>query len=622
VLASAVGIAAGPASATTSGCDSGMFPVTERSFSSLRVACVVASGDLGNAGRVTDFTNVTWHAGASRSVKVTATAASAVLNVQAGHIGIPGTFSSGTFGAQTGDENRVVEAGFNKLTPGSFIVAESGTGPGGTITLSQPVPKSATLTLLIENGPGRGVADAVVTNGSTTLTSATANFVDGSGISSDVGLSISGTSIPPGTTIASVTNATTVELSNAATADRADSVIVIGGTTNNSTHRLVNDLTVNGSNIYSAMANFEKTDIGLLVKGIGLPANAYILTAPSATHATISAPATTAAADIVATIGLASATAPLKETVDPVTSVQTEFTLDPDVIDGAPECGLGIQVGASVQGVWNSPSKFALSPTATDPPYYFNDTHLGLKNPIERSQTMLASGPFIGQIAFRTSIIDFAAYVQETPTGSAVISLPFLPAGLGQCAGTSVATMYTFNGDIMSQSLAPPGYGKPGSGGFRRTIGLNAAGTPVTSSASYENFSADSAHLAGASTSSTTDQVTATAHGLNEGDVVNVVCDGTGGHCTDAQLVAAGLKSAKPYYVHVIDANHFQVALKPFDAANGVPFVKVDIKSNLSGMDVFYNVFNPVYGPISDSCTIARPAPMNNLAGTFPCSAG
>jgi hypothetical protein len=475
------------------------------------------------------------------------------------------------------------------------------------------------LSLLIENGPGRGVVDAAITNGSTTLTSATANFVDGSGVSSDVGLSISGTGIPFGDTIASVTNATTVELASAATQDRTDATIAIGATTISSTQRLVNDLTVNGSNIYSAMANFQKTDIGLLVKGTGLPTNAYILTTPSPTHATISAPATAAAADIVATIGLPSATAPVKDGVDPVVSVQTEVTLDPDVLDGAPDCSLGVPV----QGVWNSPSKFALSRLATDPIYYFNDTHIGLKNPIERSQTMLASGPFIGQIAFRTSIIDFAAYVQETPTGSAVISLPFLPAGLGQCAGTPAATIFTFDGDIMSQALAPPGYGKPGSGGFRRLIGLNAAGTPVTSSASYQNFSADTVDLAGASTNFTTDQITATAHGLNEGDVVNLACDGVGGHCTNTQLAAAGLAANKPYYVHVIDANHFQVALKPFDAANGVPFVKVDTHTNnLTGMDVFYNVFTPVYGPVSDSCTITRPAPITNLAGTFPCPAG
>jgi len=51
-----------------------------------------------------------------------------------------------------------------------------------------------------------------VSNSSTTYTSATANFVAG-----DVGLTITGTDIPAGTTIASRTNATTIVLSQAAT---------------------------------------------------------------------------------------------------------------------------------------------------------------------------------------------------------------------------------------------------------------------------------------------------------------------------------------------------------------------------------------------------------------------
>lgn len=59
----------------------------------------------------------------------------------------------------------------------------------------------------------RTVTDGVITNLSTTVTSATANFT-----SSDVGQKLSGTGIPSNTTIASLTNSTTVVLSAAATA--------------------------------------------------------------------------------------------------------------------------------------------------------------------------------------------------------------------------------------------------------------------------------------------------------------------------------------------------------------------------------------------------------------------
>jgi len=57
------------------------------------------------------------------------------------------------------------------------------------------------------------LADGVTTNASTTFTSATGAFT-----APDVGRSITGTNIPPNTTISSVTNGTTIVLSNAATA--------------------------------------------------------------------------------------------------------------------------------------------------------------------------------------------------------------------------------------------------------------------------------------------------------------------------------------------------------------------------------------------------------------------
>ena len=58
--------------------------------------------------------------------------------------------------------------------------------------------------------------DGVTTSGSTTLTSATANFQQGS-VVQDQGANIAGANIAPGTTIAAVVNPTTVTLSQAAT---------------------------------------------------------------------------------------------------------------------------------------------------------------------------------------------------------------------------------------------------------------------------------------------------------------------------------------------------------------------------------------------------------------------
>ncbi len=69
----------------------------------------------------------------------------------------------------------------------------------------------------------RTVSDAV-TNGTTTLTSATAAFV-----AADVGAEISGTNIPGETTIASVTNGTTIVMSAAATGSGSGGALTIEG---------------------------------------------------------------------------------------------------------------------------------------------------------------------------------------------------------------------------------------------------------------------------------------------------------------------------------------------------------------------------------------------------------
>jgi hypothetical protein len=71
--------------------------------------------------------------------------------------------------------------------------------------------------------PGVTFTDAATTSSSTTLTSATAAFT-----SADVGRTISGSGIPGGTTVSSVTNGTTIVLSAAATATATGVTITLG----------------------------------------------------------------------------------------------------------------------------------------------------------------------------------------------------------------------------------------------------------------------------------------------------------------------------------------------------------------------------------------------------------
>jgi hypothetical protein len=78
---------------------------------------------------------------------------------------------------------------------------------------------------------GRSVSDAV-TNATTTVTSATAAFV-----ANDAGATVSGTNIPAGATIVSVTNSTTIVISAAATGSGAGGSLVIAGGAGSYNHK-------------------------------------------------------------------------------------------------------------------------------------------------------------------------------------------------------------------------------------------------------------------------------------------------------------------------------------------------------------------------------------------------
>ncbi|HEY7135157.1 MAG TPA: flagellar hook protein FlgE [Acidimicrobiia bacterium] len=103
----------------------------------------------------------------------------------------------------------------NNVTLGGNLPADAanGTALTSSITVYDTQGKAVPITFTFTKAAARTVLDGATTNGSTTLTSATANFT-----AADVGKAITGAGIPAGTTIASVTNGTTVVLSAAATA--------------------------------------------------------------------------------------------------------------------------------------------------------------------------------------------------------------------------------------------------------------------------------------------------------------------------------------------------------------------------------------------------------------------
>ena len=70
----------------------------------------------------------------------------------------------------------------------------------------------------------RTVTDAVTTGSSENLVSASANFGTG-----DIGQPVTGTNIPPGTVVVSITSTIEVVMSNEATASGSDQTVTIGG---------------------------------------------------------------------------------------------------------------------------------------------------------------------------------------------------------------------------------------------------------------------------------------------------------------------------------------------------------------------------------------------------------
>jgi len=159
--------------------------------------------------------------------------------------------------------------------------------PSGT----PPFPVPNTLCSLTLSGPrtdrlmndpittsGRSVQDAV-TNGTTTVTSATIGFV-----ANDVNQMVNGDGIPAGTRIASVTNGTTAVLTNAATSTLPAGQFTIVGST-------VNFGAVVGTSITpSATSTFGPGDVNNEIEGLMIPGGSHITGVVNATAVDISQP--------------------------------------------------------------------------------------------------------------------------------------------------------------------------------------------------------------------------------------------------------------------------------------------------------------------------------------------
>ena len=107
----------------------------------------------------------------------------------------------------------------------NYIIATGDKDAGGTQWVGKrrsPTVSSNANGYTVSYG-SRTVNDAATTSGAATLTSTSGTF-----IAADVGLSVTGSGIPAGTTISAYTNATTVTLSKNATASGTGATITFG----------------------------------------------------------------------------------------------------------------------------------------------------------------------------------------------------------------------------------------------------------------------------------------------------------------------------------------------------------------------------------------------------------
>jgi hypothetical protein len=305
----------------------------------------------------------------------------------------------------------------------------------------------------------------MVTDGTTTITSATANFKTGSSTTTgDVGRVVSGTDIPSGTEIASVTNATTAVMDTAASGSSVGGTLNLELPTNSTTARVVKDgvTTITDATVTSSMANFQVWDIGLPISGTGIPAGAYIISRTNATTVEISANATATGVSVLLTIGDPSATAPADGDTGVV--LGAELNLDPALVAGSDDCSAATPEGFVISGEWRNPGNYNTAVGS-----------LGLPTNASLLQ------PTIAQFAIVTAVVTFNGYVVQINDNTAMepddtntadhydLIWPSLPTGLAVCVGDTVGVASTFSyaATLPSQSKLPTGTGTPGTAQVR-----------------------------------------------------------------------------------------------------------------------------------------------------------
>ena len=426
---------------TTNACTFGQFPNAPGGQSQLQVNCAFTNAGTSATETIEDFPQAVWHNGGAWKVPDGVTT-----------LGSPTvTSATGHFNAATDIDHTISGVG---IPPFSVIAAVNS---ATSITLNKNAnATTAAHALLVENSSIRSVNDGVTTINSTTVTSATANFVP-----ADVGRILSGTNLPHYDTIAVWNSPTSVTVSVKATATGTAQSLTVGANERVSSTRQVTDanLTSGSTLLSSASANFQASDVQLPVTGCGIPVGTYIASVTDASDIVLSQAATitrpfavtdgvttnasavvtsatagfSAACDahkgiagagipagdtiaavtnattislaakatatatgvsltespgITMTIGLPSPTAPING--DAVSSIGTTLTLNPTLVKGVDACAAGHPSGETIEGAWYNPGSY-----------------------VAQTLTNVLPTDTIGEISYPTAVVSFAGYVVE-----------------------------------------------------------------------------------------------------------------------------------------------------------------------------------------------------------------
>lgn len=315
------------------------------------------------------------------------------------------------------------------------------------------------------NGAAR-TATASWTSGGTTLTATNGHFTsaDVNHIITDTGAVAAG--LPTYVFIKSVTDSTHVELNKPVTANGTNRAIKI----ENSSIRAFDDgVTVVGTTVTSASANFTAADVGRGISGTDIPVGATIASRQSATSITLSAAATAAATGAVITIGAEEVPTSARQVNDAV------FTSG--------------------------------SSTVTSASAAFSATDVGLKvtNPVLAS-TKIPANTYIVSVNSATSVtlsanVNATGTAQKLAIGEASASAPVNGDQAGSLASTLILNPALVKGSLPCAAAVPYGtaisgaWYNPGSyqaGGLfgaepatRATIGQLAFATSVVSFFGY-----------------------------------------------------------------------------------------------------------------------------------------